>query len=243
MKDYKQNYGSLVLGEFQNTVAINASGPGAQDGTPFTADFITDLWGARQDLLAAAGMIPDGITESAGTSQFMEALRPGAGLPPGMLVQGFFSPARMALMRLLPLEGQLVPVAAYGKLVDAVWQGASLNPTVPCLYRCDSPSGTRNAAGDWLYLPDVRGLFFRAAGANSIRVGANNAPYDGGAVGGFQADKLKAHTHPGLYFGNNGPNGVSKGTDYLPNVSAAINTYGDNETAPASISALYCISY
>ena len=197
MKDYLAHYGSLVDGAWPNTRARNASGAGATDGTPYTADFIDDLWGARQDLLSAVNMIPDGITEAAGTSQFLEAFRRGAGLPPGMVVEGFFSPARQALLRLLPLEGQLVPVDTYDQLVDAVWQGAANNPTVPAFYRCNLDGG-RNVAGDFLYLPDVRGIFLRAAGQSSIYRAANDTPYDGFSAGSFIGDAArKIHAYLG----------------------------------------------
>jgi len=190
MKNFKTEYGNLVIGEWPNTVAKNASGPGATDGTPYADSILNDPWGAIQDLLTEAGMTPDGIQEAAGSSQFMEAFRRGAGLPPGMIVTGFFSPARAAVMRVMPMEGQLAPVAAYPRLVDAVWQGALLNDTVPCLYRCDA-NGDRNAAGDFLYIPDARGLFFRNAGANSIVRPTGGTLYDGNDVGSFIGDAIR----------------------------------------------------
>jgi hypothetical protein len=187
MKDYKSTYGSLVTGSFPNTVAKNASGPGATDGTPYSADFIDDLWGARQDLLAAVGMTPDGIAEAAGSSQFLEAFRRGAGLPPGIIIHSVMSPARQALMRMLPLEGQLVPVDVYDRLTDAVWAGASTNGTVPAFYRCRTAK-TRDAAGTHLYLPDARAMFLRGAGVNSEHLAAGDAPYDGKGIGTFIGD-------------------------------------------------------
>ena len=267
MVNYKQTYGNLVIGEFPNTQAKNASGPGATDGTPYDSLFISDLWGARQDLLAMAGMTPDGVQEAAGSSQFMEAFRRGAGLPPGMLVMGFFSPTRQALMRLLPLEGQIVPVDVYDRLVDAVWQGPSLNPTVPCFYRCDNDANkTRNAAGAYLYLPDMRGLFPRAAGQNSVHFPSVGALYDGNDAGKFISDAIRnitgiwaAHmlAYNGLIYnagaliaGNhsaeifnpiNSISGVTGGKCIEFNAGNQVPVAKENRVA--SISVLYLISY
>ena len=267
MIDYKAQYGNLVIGNFPDTVAKNASGPGATDGTPYDAGFISDLWGARQDLLAMAGMTPDGMQEAAGSSQFMEAFRRGAGLPPGMLVMGFFSSARKAVMRVLDLEGQIVPVDVYDKLTDAVWQGPSLNPTVECFYRCDNDANkTRNAAGAYLYLPDMRGLFPRAAGANSVHFPSVNTLYDGGSIGEHISDAIRniigTTTNFFVVTTNSGASGAfistlmsydqyiqtinnnGTGTGYSKSVfNAGYVVPVANENRPGSISVSFFISY
>ena len=95
MKDYKTLFGSLVNGDWPNTVAKNASGPSAVDGTPFTKDLIDDIWGGRIDLMVRAGLTPDGIAEANGTSQFVKALyRVIRG--PGELVESALNAATLA---------------------------------------------------------------------------------------------------------------------------------------------------
>jgi hypothetical protein len=64
-----------LQGTFPNITGKNASGPGASDGTPFTKDYIDDLWGWMQDLLNEAGLVPNGQPEEAGSSQIVQSLR------------------------------------------------------------------------------------------------------------------------------------------------------------------------
>lgn len=102
MKDYKTLYGSLVNGDWPATVAKNASGPFASDGTPFTAELINDLWGGRIDLMVKAGLTPDGVTEANGTSQFMEALH-GAIRGPGEFALLGVNAATLATRRVIAI--------------------------------------------------------------------------------------------------------------------------------------------
>jgi hypothetical protein len=75
MRNYRQLYGNLVLGNFPSIKARNASGPGATDGTPYDENFINDLWGFMQAALNAAGITPNGESETAEESQVLEALQ------------------------------------------------------------------------------------------------------------------------------------------------------------------------
>ena len=75
MKDYRHLFGNLVKGEFPNIKAVNASGPNNKDGTPYTADVLDDIWGWMQALMAKADIKPNGESESADTSQLLEALK------------------------------------------------------------------------------------------------------------------------------------------------------------------------
>jgi hypothetical protein len=45
-----------------------------------------------------------------------------------------------------------------------------------------------------LYLPDCRRLFLRGAGANAVKKGANDAPYDGNSIGAFTGDAAREIT-------------------------------------------------
>ncbi len=128
------NYFSVFINTnglaFPNTLAVNASGPSATDGTEFVKAMIDDIWGARQAVMDAAGLVPDGVTEAPGTSQFLEALwligpGPGIGtewlkaLDPGVT-------GDRALFR----NGQGVLIASYPLLDAACYVGDGNNAAV-----------------------------------------------------------------------------------------------------------------
>jgi hypothetical protein len=64
-----------VDGTFPNVTARESTEPADPSGTPFYARLINDQWGARQSLLRAGILTPDGSDESAGNSQTLEAIR------------------------------------------------------------------------------------------------------------------------------------------------------------------------
>jgi hypothetical protein len=68
---------------------------------------------------------------------------------------------------MLPLDGRVIDAATYPDLVARI--------------------GTQ--------LPDVRGLFLRAAGASSWYTMANGAPYDGKGIREFIGDAFQGHWH------------------------------------------------
>lgn len=72
-----KNYADIpnTSGAFPAVVSLNATGPGETDGTPITKTVVDDLWGARQAIMAAAGLTPDDVQETVSASQFLEALR------------------------------------------------------------------------------------------------------------------------------------------------------------------------
>jgi hypothetical protein len=72
MKAYEATH-TNVSGTFPDTTGINASGPSTTDGTEYIAEGINDWWGSKQDLMDRAGLTPDGVTEAAGTSQYLDA--------------------------------------------------------------------------------------------------------------------------------------------------------------------------
>jgi hypothetical protein len=162
-------------------------------------------------------------------------------------------------MRLLPLEGQLVPVADYKALVDAVWRGPSANATAETLYRCSADGTVRGAEGTHLCLPDARGLFPRFAGANSIYKGAGDAPYDGKSPGEFIGDAIRnitgviADVFGGLGMDTNGVfNSIFGDTNIRGNDAGRYGTIEfdsgravpiAHENRPASISFTVYISY
>ena len=72
MKDYDTI--PNTTGAFPVVVGINASGPGATDGTSVIKQFFDDIFGARQAVMDAAGLVPNAVDESAANSQFLEAI-------------------------------------------------------------------------------------------------------------------------------------------------------------------------
>jgi len=75
VKDYRELWDDLVRGHFPHIKAVNASGPDWQNGTPYTADFIDDIWGFFQAVMGETGIMPSGESEAAHSSQILEALR------------------------------------------------------------------------------------------------------------------------------------------------------------------------
>lgn len=56
------------------TGPVNASGPTATDGTEFSAELLTQTWGAFQALLAASGFAPSGTADVADASETLDAI-------------------------------------------------------------------------------------------------------------------------------------------------------------------------
>jgi hypothetical protein len=196
MFNYADKFPGLVLGTFPNITGKNASGPSATDGTPFTADYISDHWGWMQALLHEEGITPNGQAEAAGSSQIMEAFRRGAALPPGLVIHSAVqNPVAVASMRLLHLAGQVAdisPSSPYYRMGVAVYCGDDKNATAQAFYKCADASGnTRSTSGAYMKLPDCRGLFLRGAGINGQYTAANDTPYDGGAIGAFMGDTIR----------------------------------------------------
>jgi len=100
------------------------------------------------------------------------------------------SPLQLAKWRCLPLQYQIIEKALYPDLCATKWVGAGLNATADYWYKCDE-NGTRNPNGLYMRVEDGRGMFYRGAGANAIKKGANNAPYDGNAIGSFIEDAIR----------------------------------------------------
>lgn len=74
MKKFENSH-TNASGVFPDTLAIDASGPSATDGTEYVAEGINDGWGAVQALLDDTGVTPSGVTEVKGTSDILDALK------------------------------------------------------------------------------------------------------------------------------------------------------------------------
>ena len=75
MKDFKALYGDTVRGLWPYILAKNASGAGAEDGTPYDSEFINTLWGFIQAVMNETGTTPNGQTETATYSQIWNAMK------------------------------------------------------------------------------------------------------------------------------------------------------------------------
>jgi hypothetical protein len=148
---------------FPGTLAINASGPSATDGTEFVKGMIDDIWGWYQAMLDYAGLTPSGVTEAPGASQMLEAIGKGFAVGPGFGVT-YYKDGDPAVNgdRVLLLNGQGILRANYPELDAAVYVGDANNAAVAAgggkFYRADDAAGvTPNIAGIYLILPESRG--------------------------------------------------------------------------------------
>lgn len=193
MIDYLASFINTNGAAFPNTEAVNATGPAATDGTEFVKLMIDDEWGARQALMDYAGLIPDGVTEAPGTSQFIEAIQKGFGVGPGMGVI-YWKDGDPAVNgdRVLLLNGQGVLRSSFQDLDAAVYVGDPDNGTASAFYHADDAAGTlRNTAGIYLILPDTRGYTLRGLDV-AAAVDPDGASRD---LGSSQLDASQGHQH------------------------------------------------
>jgi len=154
----------------------------------------------------------------------------------------------LAKARLLELKYQIIEIALYQELCDFMYVGDANNDTADWWYKCDE-DGTRNVNGLYMRVEDGRGLFRRDAGANAVKTAANNTPYDGNEIGSFNKDKFLRHAHQlSVIWINQDFTGfnLAPSTNICWRGDAGVrftDETGDNETSPASVSCLACISY
>jgi len=225
-----------------------------------------------EQVIEEAGLAPNNIEPDQLVKAF-QALEKSATLENRIIGEYRFfsyqpSPLQLAKWRCLPIQYQIIEIALYPDLCATKWVGAGLNATADYWYKCDE-NGTRNPDGLYMRVEDGRGMFYRGAGANAIKKGANNAPYDGGNIGQSIGDAIRDIT--GRYYtrvvdssmgatignpigafsiantGNNGaPIVLNEGGDkeliYLHfNASNVVPTASENR--PASTSTYNCITY
>ena len=171
--------------EYPDNAAVNASGGTALDGTEFVKKMIdTYMFGRQQALLNYAGLTPNGITESDGASQELEALKKGFGIGPGIGVTYWKNgdPATNG-DRVLLFQGQGIVRANYEDLDNAVYVGDGNNPTAASFYHADDAAGTtRNTTGIYLILPDNRGLGQKNIGDATVNGRVKVGPVELGEV-------------------------------------------------------------
>jgi len=220
-------------GVFPYVVGLNVTAPGAGDGTPFLKSMIDDLWGARQAIMDHASLTPDAVTESPGFSQFLDGIQKICGHPGEVIAwMGDTSDPSITGIRLLPLNGQGVLRTSYPDLDAACYTGDPDNPTAPSFYHADDAAGTsRNVAGIYLILPDLRGYVLRgldtAAAVDPDGVGR--------ASGDTQDWALAEHTH---YVENQGGTAVPQVTTITEGSGSSFSGYA-TVVAAITTTALY----
>jgi len=204
MIDYQTTI-PYTVGAFPNTVAQNATGPGATDGTPWIKSVIDDLWGARQVLMDESNQVPNALTESVSNgSQAYEAIRRISGYAGEVIfwagqdnASGTFSNPSSEDVRLLEMLGQGVLIANYPELDKVVYCGNARNPTAPSFYHSSDAGGAvRNTAGPYLQLPDSRGVAIR--GFDPTGAGADPWFLESATqreIGDLQLSAVWAHCH------------------------------------------------
>jgi phage-related tail fiber protein len=172
----------------------------------------------------------------------------------------------------LKANGAAVLISAYSELAAAIYVGDAANPTAISGYRCTdagNPSGSRNIAGTYIVLPDMRGEFVRglddgrAVDAGRLLLSAQSSANLSHTHTG-DAQTAGSHAHP-MYALNNltgnsyGMAFMTPGATSLPDGSATygtttlsgglhnhpltINSSGGTESRPRSIALLYCIKF
>ena len=200
MKDFSAI--PFTTGTFPDVTADQSSGATVRDGAPLHADWVNDLWGAFQAMLDAADVTPSGSAESSSASDILAAIRKIAGAPGEILYWGGNSRAYAAHEnRLLSLEGQVITIANYPELVDAVYIGNAYNSNVlyTAFYKTSDAGGTtRSTSGAYMVLPDCRGQFLRGINLNRVTGNYDIERTDAGTTtvpGSIQNYQPGAHMH------------------------------------------------
>ena len=190
MIDYQTSFVYTNGVPFPDTLAINATGAGTGDGTEIVKILVDDLWGARQALMDAAGLVPDSVTEAPDTSQLLEAIRKISGSPGEGVIWWKDSDPAITGDRVLLLNGQGILRANYPELDAAVYVGDTANPTASAFYHADDAAGTiRNTTGIYLILPDTRGYVLRGLDT-AASVDPDGASRDVGSIQDFALENI-----------------------------------------------------
>jgi hypothetical protein len=115
----------------------------------------------------------------------------------GDLVFTMVNDTVFATRRLLQLTGQVITIATYPVLCDAVYCGDSINATADCFYKTSDAGGTtRSTSGTYMVLADARGLAIVGEGSNAKIFAANGSAYSGGSrTLRYLQDQFQGHWH------------------------------------------------
>ncbi|MDD5353089.1 MAG: hypothetical protein PHS93_08020 [Candidatus Omnitrophica bacterium] len=149
---------------FPGTLAVNSSGALSTDGTEFISDMVNDyMFGLMQALLAYTGQTPNGTLEGPSNSQFLEGIRRFTVYPGSIFHAAWNVDPSTIPIRAIKLTGQGIVRANYPLLDAMVYCGDANNATYTAFFRADNADGSsRNIAGAYLILPDMRGRVIRA---------------------------------------------------------------------------------
>jgi hypothetical protein len=121
----------------------------------------------------------------------------------------------------------MIEISSYQDLCGIKYCGDDLNASADWWYKTSDPEGLeRDITGAYMRVIDRRGIFVRPAGQNSKYTMANDAPYDGGAMGEFKGDRFQGHWHYELYtpYNNNtirAGGGSNTGVQLIGNLGGA----------------------
>ena len=230
MIDYAATFLNFT-GAFPNIEAINVTAPGAGDGTEFVAAMVNDIWGRAQAMMDYAGLTPDGVQEAPDTAQILEAIGKGFGVGPGVGVTYWKNDTPAAFGdRVLLLTGQVIDITGvYSLLADAVWVGAGTNATAPAFYRTSDALGvTRDSGGNYMVLPDTRGLSLKNIGDATISARVKTGPV---SLGSVQEDQMQLTTGVMDSFANSAAKFNMLNTTRANDMSGAFTISPANTTA------------
>jgi len=252
MINYLASFTNTDGAAFPLTLGINASGAGAGDGTEFVKLFVDDAWGARQALLDAAGLTPDGVTETVDTSQLLDAIRKISGSPGEGVIWFKDDDPSVTGDRVILLTGQVILIANYTELDAAVYVGNAANPTASAFFRTSDAGGTiRNVAGPYIVMPDLRGYALRGLDI-AAAVDPDGASRD---IGSIQLDAFQGHVHfthgntgllatPGAYAADTDLSKATNGKSSDPSTDGANGTpRTDSESRMINIACSFGIRY
>jgi len=161
-----------TFGAFPNVTGKDTTGAGQTDGTAFIKAGLDDWelgFGQAMMNYAAGGVnapiglvgVPNGISESAGASQYLQAIQQAHAIGPGTYkFWGGVDDPSVTGDRLILLSGQGILIASYPDLVAKVYVGDGNNATAPFFYKAVAADGlVRYTGGDYLILPQGVELF------------------------------------------------------------------------------------
>jgi len=191
---------------FPTTQAINVSSPGAGDGTEFIALMVNDIWGSKQAIMYHAFLTPSGSSETYSSSQILQALKNGLSPVGTVLMTHAQSDPTSLGFRLLLMNGQGIFRANYPELDTICYVGDPNNGVADAYYHADDAAGAiRNTTGNYLILPDMRGVFVRGYDPTAL-VDPDGA---GRIFPDFQDHAMDGHDHS-CYFQTGGSPGAQE---------------------------------
>ena len=188
----------------------------------------------------SAGIDNNTIKMSAGKMTVDTSALGVQAIPPGTIIH---TACRVAPTGYLACSGQRVLGSSLSALSAAIYVGDVNNTNTSITYgqKWDAETGgSRNFAGSWISLPDLRGVFIRGWNNSSSGYDASRA------FGSFQSDAFKTHSHlTTVMIGDNNVDGVDSTTTRSGdhhNEQRQTGTAGDaNETRPVNLAFLACI--